>query len=137
MSVRDLENYLWSDEIVQKLADFVGKGELAGNLLDKKASLLDAAVSRGQPLDDVKYIVGEVYLCAKTTLGLTSCGITAKEFAIASLAPLLTPDTDTHKQLKDDLFGYISVVTLIGRKGTSLRIDGRRELDSEHGSLVF
>ena len=53
---------------------------------------------------DFKAVAGETYVACKKRLGLTNPGNTAKAFMIATLAPLVTHETETFNQLRADIF---------------------------------
>ena len=102
LSQRNLESYLYSDEVLTALADSSGR-------LDKAAELLEAkqracATSNGAP-DDLKPASGLIYNACKSKLGLTQCGNDAKEFARQTLAPIVKPGMVVYEQLKQDIFG--------------------------------
>ena len=103
LNERDLENYLWSDEILIKLAQKYNQDALAQSLIDKKNTLI-GNLSAGIPHDDVKEISGQLYLFCKNTLSLTQCGNAAESFAISTLSPLITPDTNTYQELERIIF---------------------------------
>jgi predicted ATPase len=102
---RDLESYLWDDEILQKLCASSGKPGEAGSLIAKKAALVAALPSRSLPADDVKAIAGALYVETKKVLALTQHGNTAEEFAKTALAPLITPETAVYLELDECVFG--------------------------------
>jgi len=107
LSMRDLESYLWADEILIKLCESCGKSEMASGVLAEKMNLIAASTSRGKPADDIKEISGDLYVFCKRELSLTSCGNTSREFAVATLAPLITKETNTYKKLAEDIFGAL------------------------------
>lgn len=104
LGLRDLENYLWSDEILTKLAVSNGQETSSQCLIDKKRELLEG-LSDERPRDDIKAIAGDLYNFCKITLKLTKCGNDAEAFAIATCAPLITSETATYKQLQTIIFG--------------------------------
>lgn len=104
LPLRDLESYLWSDEILTKLATEKGQVAKVQPLIDEKARLL-TGLSTGTPGDDIKAISGQLYNFCKSQLALTQCGNDAEAFAIATLAPLVTPDTQIYQQLEAAIFG--------------------------------
>ena len=98
-----LESYLFSDEVLTALVEWVGKpGELV-ELLAKKQSIRVARPS--VPPDDLKPASGEIYLACKQLLGLTQLGNDAKAFMRDTLAPLIKPGTKVYDELKRDIFG--------------------------------
>jgi len=54
--------------------------------------------------DDIKAIAGQLYLKLKDVLGLRESGSTTVHFAIHTLAPLITLDTEAYRVLHEDLF---------------------------------
>ncbi|NBV06301.1 MAG: ATP-binding protein [Proteobacteria bacterium] len=100
LAKRDLESYLWSDEILTKLANSREKSPQAQIIINKKNELLSTNSLTGKPNDDIKVVSGQLYNFCKTTLSLIQCGNDAESFARDTLAPLITPDTETYKELE-------------------------------------
>ncbi|MEQ9823207.1 MAG: AAA family ATPase [Puniceicoccaceae bacterium] len=101
---RDLESYLWSDEILQKLATSFGQDEAGASIIEEKNRLL-ANLPSNKPRDDIKAISGELYNFCKETLLITQRGNNAEAFSRDALAPLITPDTSTFQELDSVIFG--------------------------------
>ncbi len=101
---RDLESYLWDDEVITTLAAQAGTPAEAQSLIAEKQRLLAALPLAGKPADDVKAISGALYNAARTRLKLTGCGNNAVEFARAALAPLVTPGTNVYTELEATIF---------------------------------
>lgn len=101
LSLRDIENYLWDDEVLQKLCVGVGQSEQFASVKAKKDSLMTGVT----PQDDVKKITGALYNEVKAILGLRQCGNNHETFARDTLAPLITPDMAVYKHLRKDIFG--------------------------------
>jgi hypothetical protein len=101
---RDLESYLWDDEVITALAAQAGMPAEAQLLIAEKQRLLAALPPAGKPADDVKAISGALYNEARTRLKLTGCGNNAVEFARATLAPLVTPGTKVFAELEAAIF---------------------------------
>lgn len=101
LTLRDLENYLWNDEVLGKLCHVNQHDELLSQLLATKNQLMVGVT----PPDDVKSIAGPLYNAVKSTLGLTKCGNTHEAFARDTLAPLIEPGMSVYAQLKKDIFG--------------------------------
>ena len=59
-SRRNLESYLFDDEVLKALAVSVGKGDMADTLLAKKQNIRDARPD--DPADDLKPASGELYM---------------------------------------------------------------------------
>ncbi len=54
--------------------------------------------------DDVKSVSGKLYVAIKNALSLKHAGNNQKAFMRDTLAPLLTPETETYKKLKSCIF---------------------------------
>jgi hypothetical protein len=96
---RDLESYLWDDEVLEALCIQNGQPEKVAELKAEKAAALADGVSRGLPPDDIKAASGRLYNKCKQALGLTQCGNDAEAFARITLAPLLAPSMRAHQEL--------------------------------------
>ena len=101
---RDLESYLWDDEVITALCGLVGSPAEAPVLMAEKQRLLAALPATNKPIDDVKAISGTLYNETKNRLKLTGCGNTAVEFARATLAPLVKPGTKIYAELEAAVF---------------------------------
>ena len=102
---RDLEDYLWDDEVLTKLCTTRGQAAEAGPLIAEKQSLLGQAQAAGKPTNDIKWISGPLYNEAKRRLALVGCGNNATAFARDTLAPLITQETAIYRELEEDVFG--------------------------------
>jgi hypothetical protein len=101
---RDLESYLWDDEVVTLLADQAAQPEKAADLIADKHRLLAEGLIAGRPADDIKAISGQMYNECKRQLRLTQCGNTAVDFARITLAPLVTSTTRVFNELQASIF---------------------------------
>jgi predicted ATPase len=99
---RNLESYMFSDEILRLLCASEGKPETGDDIIKTRDETIAA---KGAAIDDFKAAAGEVYIACKRQLGLTKSGNTTKMFMIQMLAPLVTSQTETFKQLRQDIFG--------------------------------
>ncbi|MCY4262490.1 MAG: AAA family ATPase [Candidatus Dadabacteria bacterium] len=99
LSKRNLESFLFADDVLEKLATKAGKAKLAQNVLYVKAEKLAASVERGNPEDDLKSAAGEIYVELKKRLVLQRPGNTVEAFMRDTLAPLITPEMETYKAL--------------------------------------
>lgn len=102
---RDLESYLWDDEILKVLCAPKNAPDKIDEILSEKQRLLASLAQQGKPSDDIKAISGTLYNKCKQLLGLTQCGNDAETFARLTLAPLVTPDTQTYQELRDAVLG--------------------------------
>ena len=102
LSRRNLESYLFDDEVLRALAASVGKWGKAGALLAKKQDIRDARTD--DPADDLKPASGELYVACKEILKLTQCGNDTGAFMRDTLAPLVKPGMVVYEELKRDIF---------------------------------
>lgn len=105
LSRRNLEGYLFDDDVIRALAVAHGRSDLAEALVaDKQAEMQKASTDRGRPLDDVKASAGPIMNNLKRQLGLTQCGNTVKEFMRVTLAPFLTSSIPAYGELRSSVF---------------------------------
>lgn len=102
---RNLESYLFDNEVLKKLCDSVGKSTEYDECVREKEAALVASITRGNALDDYKSARGDIYNALKKRLLLSQCGNTADSFIIDTLAPLITSDMDVYKRLETEIFG--------------------------------
>jgi hypothetical protein len=93
---------MFSDEILRLLCEKEGKPEVGDAIIKLRD---EAIAAKGGPIDDFKAVAGEVYIACKNKLGLTKPGNTTKAFMIQTLASLVTGQTETLNQLRQDIFG--------------------------------
>jgi predicted ATPase len=105
LSRRHIESFLYDDEVLTALCVSVGNASEAVGLLQDKAAAVSASVARGNPADDIKSAAGQIYNSAKKRLGLTGVGNDQQSFARSMLAPLLTPNMQTYRDLRSSIFG--------------------------------
>ncbi len=103
LSKRNLESYLFDDEVLRAFAESVGKADKAQELLTRKESIRTARTGNAQ--DDLKPASGQIYVACKEILGLTQHGNTTEEFMQETLAPLIKPGLSVYDELKRDIFG--------------------------------
>ena len=105
LSRRNLESFLFDDDVLTKLCEVSEKPEEAANLLQDKATALANAVARRKPADDLKATSGEIYNAAKRRLQIVAGGNNAKAFMRSTLAPLIRPGMRAYDDLRRDIFG--------------------------------
>lgn len=103
LSRRNLESFLFDDEILRVLALSVGKEEKTAELLREKEEILNRRV--GDAPDDLKPASGEIYVACRRVLQLPNPGETAKTFMRDTLADLISAETSVYSSLRDDIFG--------------------------------
>ena len=101
LSRRNLESYLYDDEVIKALAESVGQPDKISNLL--QATQQARTSTNGAP-DDLKPVAGMIYNDCKRILGLTQRGNDANEFARQTLAHLIKPGMTVYEELKQDIF---------------------------------
>ena len=97
---RNLESYLFADDVIEALVKQVGKPDRLSDALQIKNKALRASVARGNPNDDLKSAAGEIYNGLKVLLQLQQPGTNAEAFMQSTLAPLIVAGTSTYQQLK-------------------------------------
>jgi hypothetical protein len=105
LSRRNIEAYLYDDEVLRALCEAQGHAAVATALLAEKATALAASAARGNAADDLKPAAPAVYAAAKRLLGLVAQGNDARAFERNILAPLVASGTTVHKYLRRDIFG--------------------------------
>lgn len=100
---RNLESYLFADDIIESLAAMAGHPQLAKQALEIKSIAIARSVGRSNPADDLKSAAGEIYVGLKTLLSLTRCGNDTDSFMEDTLAPLVTPSMQTFTELYADI----------------------------------
>lgn len=104
LKMRNIESYLFDDEVIKKLCDWAQKPEEYEACLHEKAEALKASMSRGNACDDYKSARGDIYTALKRRLLLTQCGNNADSFIRDTLSPLITPDMGVYKRLEAEIF---------------------------------
>ena len=105
LSLRHIESYLLADEVLKKWCQSVHCSEKEDELISLKKEKIDASISRGNPPDDIKSASNDICIFGKKLLGLTQCGSVGEYIMRDTLAPLITPDMHTYRQLENDIFG--------------------------------
>ncbi len=105
LSRRNLESYLFNDEVLRALATSVDKEDKTETLLARKERIL-AARPDDDP-DDLKPASGEIYVACKKVLDLADPGNDAKAFTRDTLAPLVKPGMKVYDELRHDVLGPI------------------------------
>ena len=103
LSRRNLESYLFDDEVLAELARVKGKEENADELFVETKKILGSISDRAE--NDLKQASGQIYVACKRMLGLVECGNDAKTFMRDTLAPLIKPGMPIYEELKHDIFG--------------------------------
>jgi hypothetical protein len=102
---RNIESYLYDDEVLTALCNSVGRPDEAPALIAEKQRAIANSKSRNNPADDVKSAAGEIYIKAKARLGLTGVGNDQRSFARNTLAPQIKRGMAVYQELKNCIFG--------------------------------
>ena len=104
LSRRNLESFLFDDDVLRKLAASEGKEDRVDELIAEKWRIVEEA-SDTNPSDNLKPASGRIYNACKRILSLTRCGNNTNAFMRDTLAPLITLEMDVYNELKRDIFG--------------------------------
>ena len=102
LSRRNLESYLYDDEVLTALARSEGFDDKVQELLNEKNCILSAINNRAS--DDLKPAAGQIFNSCRRILGLTQRGNNAEEFARETLSPLIKPGMAVYDELRRDIF---------------------------------
>ncbi len=101
LSRRDVESFLWDDEVLEALCAAHESPEKLVELLAEKRQALADGAANGRPADDVKAAAGRLYNKCKSSLSLSQCGNDAEAFARLTLAQLIKPGMKVYRELDD------------------------------------
>lgn len=106
---RNLESYLYDDEVLRELAKSVHQQEKVDELLGAKGQILEHRrnMDFNDAPDDLKRASGEIYIKCKKILRLIAPGNGPKGFMRDTLAPLVHPGMNVYLELKQDIFGSL------------------------------
>jgi predicted ATPase len=105
LSRRNIESYLFDDEILTALCEQEGKLVKLPALIAAKNSAITKSIERGNPKDDLKKASGDIFDSTRRILQLVGRGNDPRAFARATLAPLIKPRTAVYDELKQAIFG--------------------------------
>jgi len=101
LPVRNLESYLFAEDVIEALVRREGKEHLLNDALNiRKNALRSSVQDRRNPPDDLKSAAGQIYNELRPLLSLTNCGNTADAFMRDTLAPLIAPPMTTYAGMK-------------------------------------
>ena len=98
LSERNLETYLYDDEVLEALAVSEGKSDSIEELLSKKRKIIEE-------IDNPKDASGQIYNLCTDILDLKDHGNDHKAFEKYTLARLIRKGMKVYARLKDDIFG--------------------------------
>ncbi len=101
---RNVQSYLWSEEVLTAFCEEFGKRDAVADVLKIRAEAMEKSKGRKNPPDDWKSASGEIFVGMRTLLAFTGKGNDTREFERDALAPLIRPGTKTYKDLKRSIF---------------------------------
>ena len=102
LSRRNLEHYMYDDEVLMHLAKSHGDESTMQTLLNRKSDIMDGLPEEHR--HNLKYAAGQIYNACKDTLGLRNCGNDATAFMYETLAHHVLPGMTVYEELKSDIF---------------------------------
>lgn len=105
LSMRNLEGYMFDDEVLELLCEQQNQPEQKDTLKTKKAEAISRSVDAGNSEDDLKKVAQSIHHACKTVLGLQQAGTSKQAFMRDWLAPLIKPGTGVYEKMKKDIFG--------------------------------
>lgn len=100
---RNLESYLFADDVLCALVREAGHTELYEDALAIKARGIEDSVSRGNASNDLKSAAGYIFSGLRSLLDLQDGGSNANAFMRHRLAPLIVPGMDTYEKMKGSI----------------------------------
>ena len=101
---RNLESYLFSDDVLEAFVKKEGKPDRYEQVLQLRSDELSASSERGNQSDDLKSAAGSIYIKLKKSMDLNQQGNNADEFMMYTLAPLIKPGMGTYENLKSAIW---------------------------------
>ena len=103
LSERNLESYLFRDDVMAELVKETGQVELLDDVLRVRDGALAENRTRGRPSDDLKSAAGNIFVELRQLLDLRRSGNTVDSFMRDTLAPLIVPGMETYQLLRADV----------------------------------
>lgn len=110
LSSRNLQSYLWSQEVLDQLCRSLGCEAKIGEVASARKAALVSSIARGNPADDLKSAAGELHVALKKILPLTGLGNDARSFERDTLAPLIQPALEAYQEVRRIIFPRSGVV---------------------------
>lgn len=102
---REIESYLFDEEIIRKLCRVTGNHEKEVEAWEIVQNCLrQVRAGSGVAADEVKAARGNIFARFKKLLSLHDAGKKSETFMIDSLAPLVTPDTKVYKEMEQSIW---------------------------------
>jgi predicted ATPase len=100
LPLRNIESYLFADDVIEALLTDVDKIELLPDALRLRSRAIEASVERGNPRDDFKSAAGDIYTGLKQLLDLRQAGNNTDVFMRDTLARLIKSPMPTFVALR-------------------------------------
>ena len=107
LSERNLESYLFADDVIKELVSEVGQPGLYEDALEIRAQALRDSVDRGNPDNDLKSAAGDIFVSLRSLLNLQNGGSDTNAFMRHRLAPLIAPGMDTYQKMKSAIIDKV------------------------------
>jgi predicted ATPase len=104
LSRRNLESYLYDDEVLTGLCAREGREADVPTVLAAKQAAVAASIARGNPRDDLKSAAGEIFNSTRRILQIVGGGNDQMAFARSTLAALIKPGMNTYDELRRAIF---------------------------------
>lgn len=101
---RQIESYMFDDEVLGLLCESVGQPNKKDELLEAKIAAIEASRSQGHHPDDIKKASGRIADACRRVLKLENAGKASSAFMRDTLAPLMTSQTKIYQELKAAIF---------------------------------
>jgi len=105
LSRRTLESYLLADDILEKLCVLCNKKDKFIDIKAAKEEAVAKSVEKGKSPDDLKRAASYLIPDLIRILNLKNASPDKVIFLKNTMVPLITPETDTYKLLRKDIFG--------------------------------
>ena len=102
LSRRNLESYLFGDEVLCELATKHRRPEKSSEIINQKNKFLSEPSDHAS--DDLKPVRGKIFNTCKRSLALVKCGNDTEEFMVETLSPLVKQGMEVYKELKRNIF---------------------------------
>jgi predicted ATPase len=107
-SRRNMESYLFDDEILRKLALHRNVDQKTiDDILDAKEHAIACSVKNGNPRDDIKSAASGIYTRIRKILDGERLGSNTDAFMRDTLAPLITSETNAFADMKHDIIDHV------------------------------
>ena len=104
---RNLESYIFADDVLEALVNEFQKPELLQSALNIKQRELQNSAARNNAPDDLKSASGSIHVALGRLLEMTQAGGSVNVFMRDILAPLIKPGLPTYDKLKIEIIDAV------------------------------